>query len=115
MTSTHRSPQLENAVLVAISAGGRAGGRSLLTQMQQKQAELLVLQQVFHVLTEDETVGLPLFDRDVQRLNAKDARMTPVARLRDEYFALNAEAGQERAREVAGCVAQMARKSAPRS
>jgi hypothetical protein len=96
------SPQLENLVLVAISQVVAAIAERLLTQMRQKQVELLILQQVFHALTEDETVGLPLFDRDVQRLNAKDARMKPVAQLRGEFFALSIEAGQDRAREVAG-------------
>jgi chromosome segregation ATPase len=95
------SPQLENAVLVAVSQVVAPIAERLLAQMRQKQTELAILQRVFHVLTEDETIGVPVFNSDVQRLNAKDARMKPVAQLREEFFALNTRAGQDRAREAA--------------
>jgi hypothetical protein len=96
------SPQLENAVLVAAAQVVVPAAEHILAQLRQKQAEALVLQQVFHALTDEQTTGVPLFPSDVQRLNAKDARMRPVARLRDEFFALDSRAGQDRAREVAG-------------
>jgi hypothetical protein len=95
------SPQLENAVLVAVSQVVASAAERILAQLRQKQIELAILQQVFRALTDEETIGVPLFPSDVQRLNAKDARMKPVARLRDEFFALNTEAGQEHAREAA--------------
>ena len=95
------SPQLENAVLVAAAQVVAPAAEHILAQLRQKQTELAILQQVFHSLTDEETIGVPVFPSDVQRLNAKDARMKPVARLRDEFFALNSRAGQERAKEVA--------------
>jgi hypothetical protein len=95
------SPQLENAVLVAVSQVIAPMTEHTLAQLRQKQAELLALQAAFHALTDEETIGVPLFPSDVQRLNAKDARMAPVAALRDELYRLDSNAGQERAREVA--------------
>lgn len=96
------NPQLENAVLVAVSQVIAPVAEQILAQMRQRQAELAILQRVFHVLTEDETIGVPVFHGDVQRLNAKDARMKPVAALRDQLFALDPKAGQDRAKEAAG-------------
>ena len=94
--------QVENAVLVAVSQVIAPVAEQILAQMRQRQAELAILQRVFHVLTEDETIGVPVFHGDVQRLNAKDARMKPVAALRDQLFALDPKAGQDRAKEAAG-------------
>ena len=96
------SPQLENAVLVAVAQVIAPVAEQILVQMRQKQVELLVLQQVFHALTDEQTTGVPLFPSDVARLNAKDSRAKPVAMLRDQFFNLNSRTGQERANEVAG-------------
>ena len=96
------TPQLENAVLVAVSHVIAPIAERILIQMRQKQAELLVLQQVFHALTDEQTTGVPLFPSDVARLNAKDSRTKPVAMLRDQFFNLDLKANQERANEVAG-------------
>jgi hypothetical protein len=95
------SPQLENAVLVAVSQVIVPVAEQILAQMRQKQTELAILQRVFHVLTEDETIGVPVFHSDVQRLNAKDARMAPVAALRDQFFHLDSKVGQEHAKAAA--------------
>jgi chromosome segregation ATPase len=96
------SPQLENAVLVAAAQVVASVAGQVLAQLRQKQTELAVLQQVFHALTDEQTTDTPVFGSDVLRLNARDARMKPVARLRDEFFALDSRTGQDRAREVAG-------------
>jgi hypothetical protein len=95
------NPQLENRVLVAVSQVIAPVAEQILIQIRRKQADLLILQQAFDVLTSDETIGVPVFNSDVQRLNAKDARMRPVAILRDQFFNLDSNAGQERAKEVA--------------
>ena len=95
------SPQLENQILVAAAQVIAPIAERILTQMRQKQTEMLVLQQVFHALTDEQTTGIPLFSGEIARLNAKDARLKPVAGLRDQWFALNSRAGQDRAREAA--------------
>jgi hypothetical protein len=93
--------QLENAVLVAIAEVIAPVAERLLAQIQRKQIELSVLQQLFLALTDDDEAGAPLFPTDVRRLNAKDARMKPVTALREQLFNLDLKAGQERAKEAA--------------
>jgi hypothetical protein len=95
------NPQLENAVLVAISQVVAPVAEQMLAQIQQKQVELLTLQQTFLTLTDDETTGVPLFNGEVERLNAKDTRAAPVAALRERFFHLDSKAGQDHAKAAA--------------
>jgi DNA repair exonuclease SbcCD ATPase subunit len=94
------NPQLENAVLVAVAQVVAPVAARLLEEIRRKQSDLLTLQQVFDALTSDETIDVPSFSSDVQRLNAKDARMAPVTAVRDQFFHLDSKAGEDRAKEA---------------
>jgi hypothetical protein len=97
------SPQIENAVLVAVAEVVAPIAGLLLEQFRQKQVEAEILKAALLALVDEETVDLPMFRSDVQMLNAKDARRAPISAMRDRFFNPDPKAGQDRAREVGHC------------
>jgi hypothetical protein len=102
------NPQIDNQILIEVARVVAPIAERFLEQMRQRQAELLALQQAFLALTDEPTdrfgeqqAGIPSFGNDIQRLNAADARRAPVKELRERFFNLDRNVGQERAREVA--------------
>lgn len=79
-------PRLANEVLVRVSQTVAPVCEKLLEGIRRRQIELAALQSAFLALTDEETIGVPVFNSDVQRLNAKDARRAPVGALRDEVY-----------------------------
>jgi hypothetical protein len=104
------NPQLENDVLVAVAETVAPAAQKILDQLQQKQAEVATLQQAFLALTDQETVGLPVFYSEAEKLNMRDARAAPLKELRERYFALGSLDSQKSVQERAHEAASAARK-----
>jgi hypothetical protein len=87
----NQAAQADNAVLVEVAHVLALTGGELLARAQRTKAESLILKETLYALTSEETVGVPLFGGEIQRLNAADARRAPLAELRDEVLKRNFE------------------------
>jgi hypothetical protein len=90
---------LDDAIVRAVAAVMETTAGRILERIRRTQGDLLALEGVFHALTESQLPDQLLPDGQFAR--PVDPRMGPVAALRDAYFRLDRNAGQERAREVA--------------
>jgi hypothetical protein len=88
------SAQAENMILAEVARVLAPVGEELLARAKQLKAELLLVLQTLYALTGEE-VAVPLFGGEIARLNARDARMEPLAGLRDQVFRFSLEAAKK--------------------
>jgi hypothetical protein len=93
------NPQLDDAVAMAAAEVIAPVAARILERFQRAQSEAVILQTIFQTLTEGEGEQVLLPNGQFARL--EDPRMKPVKALRERFFNLNTEAGQDRAREAA--------------